>query len=321
MIVIFGFVALRFTRNTGIAVRTEIAYTEHVKNRYAARGACIYAMRRLLSSAGSENEKKTEDENTGRRRTLATDKGRDLLAKNEKEARSLSPWVPDSRPYSIQLGEKNCDVFIYDESGKININKITDENKADFVQFLISYRVDRFTAETITDSLLDWVDADNLVRVRGAEKEYYASLPEPYEPRNAPFESLEELTLVRGVTPQIFENIRDYLTIYGSGKINVNFASREVLTYVPMITPDAADEIVRLRSEQDGIESLDHLKDVLRRHGIVGKDYQKIINYLTVSGSNYLSILATAFSDKGRSSYEVIVLKSIDDCRIIAVYP
>lgn len=294
-------------------------------------------MRRLLTSVGQENEKKAEDENTGRlkrSRSLA-DNERDPLTENKEEVRSVRPWVPGIMPYSIQIGEKNCKVFISDESGKINISKITDENKVHFIQFLISCNIDRITAETITDSLLDWVDADDLSRISGAEKEYYASLPEPYEPRNAPFESVEELALVKGVTPQIFEKIRDHLTIYGSGKINVNFASREVLCHVPMITPDAAEEIIQLRRKRRdiektiiqlrrkrrGIESLDHLKDILGRHGVVGKDYQKIINYFTVSDSNYLTIHAIAFSDKGKSSYKVIVQKSIDGCKIIAVYP
>jgi general secretion pathway protein K len=294
-----------------------------MKNRYAARGACIYAMRRLLASEGSENEKKAEDENTGRlkRSIPLADNERNLLTENKKELRSIRPWAPGSRPYSIQIGEKNCKVFISDEGGKININKITDENKVNFTHFLISHKIDRITAETITDSLLDWVDADDLQRMSGAEKEYYASLQEPYEPRNAPFESVEELALVKGVTPQIFQKIRDHLTIYGSGKINVNFASREVLCHVPMITPDAAEAIIQLRRKQRGIESLDHLKDILSRHGVIGKDYQKIINYFTVSDSSYLTIHSIAFSDNGKSSYKVIVQKSIDGCKIIAVYP
>ena len=37
----------------------------------------------------------------------------------------------------------------------------------------------------------------------GAESDYYGSLSPPYAPRNGPPVTIEELLLVRGVTPQL----------------------------------------------------------------------------------------------------------------------
>ena len=49
------------------------------------------------------------------------------------------------------------------------------------------------------DSLLDWIDADNVPREFGAEAEDYQRLPQPYRPRNGMPETVEELLFVRGI--------------------------------------------------------------------------------------------------------------------------
>ncbi len=55
----------------------------------------------------------------------------------------------------------------------------------------------------IADAILDWIDADDTPRANGAESEFYGSLTPPYAPRNAPPATIEELLLVRGVTPEL----------------------------------------------------------------------------------------------------------------------
>lgn len=55
----------------------------------------------------------------------------------------------------------------------------------------------------IADAILDWLDEDDEPREYGAEREFYLQLPNPYEPTNGPLQSVEQLLLVRGVTPQL----------------------------------------------------------------------------------------------------------------------
>lgn len=55
----------------------------------------------------------------------------------------------------------------------------------------------------IADSILDWLDEDDEPRPYGAELEHYSVLPTPYAPKNGPIDSVEELLLVRGVTPDL----------------------------------------------------------------------------------------------------------------------
>jgi DNA uptake protein ComE-like DNA-binding protein len=55
----------------------------------------------------------------------------------------------------------------------------------------------------IANSILDWIDPDDEPRTNGAESDYYESLSPPYQAKNGPLDSLEELLLVKGVTPQL----------------------------------------------------------------------------------------------------------------------
>jgi DNA uptake protein ComE-like DNA-binding protein len=55
----------------------------------------------------------------------------------------------------------------------------------------------------VADAILDYIDTDDNPRDQGAEIDYYSSLPHGYAPRNAPPVSIEELLLVRGVTPEL----------------------------------------------------------------------------------------------------------------------
>lgn len=57
--------------------------------------------------------------------------------------------------------------------------------------------------EDIADAILDYIDEDDESREFGAEVDYYSGLDPPYAPKNGPLETVEELLLVRGVTPQL----------------------------------------------------------------------------------------------------------------------
>jgi general secretion pathway protein K len=108
--------------------------------------------------------------------------------------------------------------------------------------------------DTIVDSILDWKDADDLLRLHGAESDYYLSLPNPYKAKNANFDTLEELLLVKGMSYEIFlgkegeKGLVNFITINSNmSVINVNAAPREVLTAVPGITPEGAEAIISYR--------------------------------------------------------------------------
>jgi len=133
----------------------------------------------------------------------------------------------------IVLGPGRFAYRITDEEARLNLNRATPQI---FGRLLAEVGVDQQTREVIVDSLLDWRDANELHRLKGAESDdYYLTLPVPYRSKNANLDSVDELLQVRGVTPEILygrpdsPGLADYLTVAGSGAINVNTAEPTVL--------------------------------------------------------------------------------------------
>ncbi len=57
--------------------------------------------------------------------------------------------------------------------------------------------------ESIADAILDFIDEDDEPRDFGAEASYYSALTPAYAPPNGPLESVDQLLLVRDVTPEL----------------------------------------------------------------------------------------------------------------------
>jgi len=149
---------------------------------------------------------------------------------------------------------------IQDESGKINLNAATEEQLRALVEAIGIGRPD---SDIITDSIMDWRDTDPAHRLNGAEDDYYQTLNPPYKAKNGRIDAIEELLLVRGVTPEYFygrpERAPDgtiiykyglsrYLTVYSiRSQINVNFVPLPVLLSIPGMPPQAAQAIFEKR--------------------------------------------------------------------------
>ncbi len=85
-----------------------------------------------------------------------------------------------------------------------------------------------------------------------AEDNYYASLERPYTRKEKPFETLEELLLVRGMEGELFEKIAPLLTVYGGGTVNLNTASVEVLVALGL-DEKIAEQWAEARMGSDGL--------------------------------------------------------------------
>jgi hypothetical protein len=57
--------------------------------------------------------------------------------------------------------------------------------------------------EEIADSIIDYIDSDDEQQPNGAESTYYGSLNPPRQARNGPLLCIDELLLVKGVTPAL----------------------------------------------------------------------------------------------------------------------
>jgi general secretion pathway protein K len=140
-------------------------------------------------------------------------------------------WSRPAPP--IEFGEGAATITIEDEDRRINLNRLVlpngnapDEQRlAMFRRLLEILDIDG----TVADAVVDWLDNDDSPRVGGAESSYYLGLPYPYRAKNDLFDTVGELRLVRGVTPEVYGKLRPFVTVLSSGKVNINTAPKEVL--------------------------------------------------------------------------------------------
>lgn len=142
------------------------------------------------------------------------------------------------------LGEGTYSFRIQDEDGKIDINS----QRRPSLSALLKEAGHKPGQERdiLVDSILDWVDSDRDHHLNGAEEDYYRGLEQPYSCKDGPFDTAEELLLVRGMREEYFfggeegENtflpLRDFITPYPVS-FNPDTASEEVLRALRLARP------------------------------------------------------------------------------------
>lgn len=221
----------------------------------------------------------------------------------ELEGREV--WKTDGRLYTGKIGDGYYTVRITDESGKVDINTVSD---VVLKNLLINIGVQGEEVDTIVDSTMDWKDPDDFHRLHGAESDYYMSLPNPYKAKNANFDTVEELLLVKGVTPEILygstsgggkKGLIDFITVNSKrGQININAAPKEVLMAIPGMTPEIADIIIDYRQTKD----IDNISTV---GGIPVGNLDLMQPYISTYGSNTFTIEAVGYKGNERAGYAI----------------
>ncbi|MCX5694080.1 MAG: type II secretion system protein GspK [Candidatus Omnitrophica bacterium] len=120
--------------------------------------------------------------------------------------------------------------------------------------FKIVLPCDETQAQELAACILDWRDSDSELSIPAGSAEYlhYSSLPFSYAAKNSEFEILEELLLVKGFSENIFEKIKDYVTIYGEGRVNINTTNAAVL-FALGLDEDTANKVILYRAGKDGL--------------------------------------------------------------------
>lgn len=179
------------------------------------------------------------------------------MAGQQAEEQQMDVWTrADGRWKQEEFAAGGYWVRVIDEGGKINLNQV---DEATLRQTFTNLGFDAKLGEILTDTIQDWRDTDPLVRIHGAESDYYLSLPVPYPAKDGPFDSVDELLLVSGVTPGLFYGregpaLRELFTVYnaGGGTVNLLTASPVVLQAVLGVDATAASDLIQRRSEASG---------------------------------------------------------------------
>jgi general secretion pathway protein K len=86
-------------------------------------------------------------------------------------------------------------------------------------------------AIAITESVSDWLDPDFVPSAEGAEDDYYYGQTPAYRTGNRPMTSVSELRAVAYMTPQIYQALQPWVTVWPQvpGKLNIHTAPAMVL--------------------------------------------------------------------------------------------
>jgi general secretion pathway protein K len=247
VIAILSVVVLEFC----FAMRTEVNIAQNFKEETQRYAMATGGIERAIAELIYRNDPRMQQ----LRKTLKPEE----VPAEERE------WVTDGRPYVFSFDQGTCEVRAFGEAGKVNINVVSDPTLRKIIG---QFGLEGEARDVVVDSILDWRTPGELHRLNGAKSDYYRSLSEPYDCKNGNFDSIEELLLVRGVTPELFygkkatneeagtnadrAGLKDIFSIYAFGEqIDINSASATTLRIVLGIPNEVAEHIVKARAEKN----------------------------------------------------------------------
>ena len=134
-----------------------------------------------------------------------------------------------------------------------------------------------FTEQDIRDiisNITDWVDPDSVMAGNPSLPETGSYINKP-PPPNRSFISLSELIMVEGMTEDLYEQLKPFITIYGEKGLNINSAPTELLRALHSNFPrELAEEISAMTNSAE-------------RLFIFTKE--SFSNFLSSQGFNYLN--------------------------------
>lgn len=315
-------------------MKTELNITRNYKEKgqlyYYAQGGISRAIAELIY---------INDQVIHTRRTKPVTAGLENVEKNVEKPEIEKEWRCDGTPYAVSFQSGEAEVKVKSESGRINLNGRRVEP---LLKKVAKYFLDAGEQRDIfVDSILDWKDADDLHRINGAENDYYRSLPEPYDCKNADFDTTEELLMVRGVTPEIYYGkkaksedgqetpavgLKDIFTVFSTvDQVDINLAAPEVLMVLFGIPYEVAKKIVEAREET----AFKSEADFKNRIPEIGASYAEVASFISyrVQSTPYYSItslgkMKNSDSKKGlecvvridkqeKSGYRVVMWKDV----------
>lgn len=204
--------------------------------------ASSFSLTMRRESAGVMTIKANAEANAQARSALTLAQAMLLLEDETKR------WRIDGSIYEIETENATTRIQILSETGKIDINSVSTTL---FHQVMMHAPIESQAQVNLENAILDWRDADEDTRVFGAEKKEYHTAKLDYSPRNKPFRSLEELQMVHGMTKEVFDWMKPLFTIYSAGQteVDLNLASREVLSVLPEVDANLLDSYFQARQK------------------------------------------------------------------------
>jgi general secretion pathway protein K len=166
------------------------------------------------------------------------------------DARPERRWRVDGTPHEFTFGGIRMRIAVQDELGRIDLNHA---DRSLIARLFQSAGLGGDAAESLADKVLDWREGGPGKRLSGAKAPDYRAAGLGYGPRGGPFQSVDELKLVLGLTPALYRRVEPALTVYsGRPAIDPRFAPAAALAALPGQSRDTVSAIIAARAGQGG---------------------------------------------------------------------
>jgi general secretion pathway protein K len=159
-------------------------------------------------------------------------------------------WPPNGDPREWAFGGGRMRIEVTNASGLVNLNNAG----SDLLEALLAGAgVDAGERDRLAEAIQDWRDPDDQPMPRGAEGPEYRAAGQ-LGPKNANFESLEELGQVLGVTRELQKRLASATTVFSyESAVNPELAPARVLRALGLDERTVADYVeARARAAADG---------------------------------------------------------------------
>ena len=309
--------ALEYNRRARFEVVSTASARDRMTLSYMASSGIHVAMAMLIKDKGESNFDSLEED----------------WANSEKIDEILQ---------EIPFEKGKLTVKITDELGKIQVNALVrfpDSRQFNESQVMLWERLLRAIGSeedlqedssptAIVNSVKDWLDSgddDATTGLSGAESSYYQEQDPPYTSRNGPLEDLNELLMIKGISPELFYGTKDapglanYMTVHGMavgagtnfnwpGRININTADIPVLAaLLGTENQDLAQTFFEFRQEIAAEKDVHDFSNPKWYKNITGFSDVTINSRMITVASDEFRIQSTAALESIQSSVTAVI--------------
>lgn len=202
-------------------------------------------------------------------------------------------WSEGEYLSDFKMGQAKINVDVWDAERLLNLNNLTKKNnrfyqrtKSSLKRLLEVLGIENASEGSLAARICDWIDADE-------NGDYEENAP------NKPLFVIEDLLSIEGITEQYYRGWVDEFeqthkglygttTVWGSGRVNINTAPKEVLMAISSaIGETEADNIIAYRQEEDfntpqDLTKVNGLSDIFSRD-------KTLRNFLTTVSTHFIA--------------------------------
>jgi DNA uptake protein ComE-like DNA-binding protein len=305
VLAILTVLTLGFAQRVLLDQRAGALIVDRSRTQYLARGSVEYAVAEIQNRVAVQ---------------AYIEQARGLLAARQRGAPTPQP-ITFEEPFNLYAESANLlaagEIFAAQEAAQ-----------GDQVSFSLEDAEARINLNSAPEELLDNIEGISFRTVNAIVRRRGASFSTD-EPR--PFLSVAEARDLDGISEDDWEGdgdspgLRDLFTVFGSGRININTASEQVLRAIPEIDEAAVAAILGYRAGQDGrLETKDDrrfrsLEQLAAATGLNPDELTPITKYCAFE-SHYYIVKATASQRQRRVRASVAAVVHVEEnkARVLA---